>query len=76
MAQVWVLAAPGALQARGGCWGPTCVPAVPDSSTGVGTAASLCDVLAAAGGGGQKRRARCQAMWRLSSFWKPVSGTL
>lgn len=45
--------------------GPACVPGAPDSSAGVGTVASLCDVPAAAGGGGQKRRARCQAMWRL-----------
>ena len=65
MAQVGVLAAPGALQAGGGCGGPTCIPAVPDSSTGMGTAASLCDFPAAVGEGGQKRRARCQAMWRL-----------
>lgn len=65
MAQVWVLAAPGALQAGGGCGGPTCVPPVPDSSTGVGTVASLCDFPAAVGEGGQERRARCQAMWRL-----------
>lgn len=65
MAQVWVLAAPGALQAGEGCGGPTCVPLVPDSSTGVGTVASLCDFPAAVGEGGQERRARCQAMWRL-----------
>lgn len=55
--------------------GPTCVPGVPDSSTGVGTVASC--VTSAAGGGRAEEEGQVPSdMESLSSFWKPVSGTL
>ena len=74
---MWALAAPGALQARGGCGGARLRPRGARQLYGCGDRGLLCDVPAAAGGGRAEEEGQVPSdMESLSSFWKPVSGTL
>lgn len=76
MAQVWVLVAPGALQAGEGCGGPPASPWCQTALRAWGTVAS-CVTSQLQGEGGQERRGQVPSdVETLSSLWKPVSGTL